>query len=227
MINSSISSGSGSPQVVEPTEKIALFNGDNLDGWTSDIPARDTDPDAPDIVEVKNGVIVTPGVSVGHLISNQAFRNYRLEVEYRLPPIGGGGSVLIHVSKLRVLRTKSKNIFPQSLDIKIRHKDAGDIYCIEENIDCSDSDRRPCEPGQVPGGSAENARHIIKLKDAEAPVGDWNTMVVESRGRDIQIWLNGTLVNEGSNCTTDHGKVALQATEQPVEFRRVEILPLR
>lgn len=211
---------------ITPRKPISLFNGQDLAGWYSDIPARDEDPNTPEMFAVRDGILVTPGASVGHLVSDADFRDFRLEVDYRLPPEGGGGSILVHVSKLRVLRTKSKNIFPQSLDIKIRHKDAGDIYCIVENIDAPDPARRPREPGQAVGGADGDARHIVKGTDAEKPLTQWNTMAVECRGRSVKIWLNGTLVNEGTNCTTDHGRIALQATEQVVEFRRVELLPL-
>lgn len=131
--------------IVEPKEKIALFNGKDLSGWFSDIPVRDEDPSAPDIVEIVDGVIVAPDKTVGHLVSENAYRNYRLEVDYRLPSEGGGGSILVHVSKLCMLRTKSKNIFPQSLDVKIRHHDAGDIYCIIDSILCDDPERRPLD----------------------------------------------------------------------------------
>jgi hypothetical protein len=213
-------------EIVEPTEKIVLFNGKDLYGWFSDIPARDEDPSSPDIVEVTDGVIVTPGKAVGHLVSEKSFRNYRLEVDYRLSGEGGGGSILVHVSKLRMLRTKSKNIFPQSLDVKIRHHDAGDIYCIIDNILCDNPERRPLEKGQKPGGGDQDGRHIVKIVDAEAPLGEWNRMAFECKGRALRIWLNGVLVNDGYDCTTDHGKVALQVTEQRVEFRRVEVFPL-
>lgn len=213
-------------EIVEPTEKIVLFNGKDLSGWFSDIPARDEDPSSPDIVEVTDGVIGTPGKAVGHLVSEKAFRNYRLEVDYRLSGEGGGGSILVHVSKLRMLRTKSKNIFPQSLDVKIRHHDAGDIYCIIDNILCDNPERRPLEKGQKPGGGDQDGRHIVKIVDAEAPLGEWNRMAFECEGRALRIWLNGVLVNEGYDCTTDHGKVALQVTEQRVEFSRVEVFPL-
>ena len=211
---------------ITPTGKIALFNGRDLSGWYQDIPARDSDPAAPPIVVVADGVLRSQGESVGHLVSEQAFENFRFEVGYRLPATGGGGSVLVHVSTLRVLKTKSKNVFPRSLDIKIRRGDVGDIYCIEENLDCPDPARRPLEPGQVPGGRPEDGRHIVKISDAENLAGQWNSIAVECRGREVRVFLNGTLVNEGTNGTAGSGRVALQLTEQLVEFRRVEIFPL-
>lgn len=210
-------------KIIEPKDRIVLFNGKDLSGWIADIPYQV--PESPEIFEVEDGMLVTPGKSVGHIVSKDAYRNIRYEVDYRLPPEGGGGSVLTHVSKLRALRTHSKNIFPQSLDIKIRHKDAGDIYCTIINAEVEPA-RRPVEPGQKIGGGEGDARHIVKLVDAERPLGEWNTIAVETPGNEVRIYVNGTLVNEAKNVTVDFGKVALQATHHFVAFRRVEIFPL-
>jgi hypothetical protein len=51
-------------------------------------------------------------------------------------------------------------------------------------------------------------------------------MVIEARDRTIRVWVNGDLVNEGSNCTADRGAISLQAEGTEVEFRKVEIGPL-
>jgi len=51
-------------------------------------------------------------------------------------------------------------------------------------------------------------------------------MVIECRGRSIDIWVNGDHVNAGANCTADHGQIALQAEGAPCEFRKVELTPL-
>jgi Domain of Unknown Function (DUF1080) len=37
----------------------------------------------------------------------------------------------------------------------------------------------------------------------------------------IKVWVNGTLVNEGNNCTASSGQIALQAEGAEVEFRKV------
>jgi len=214
-----------SNEPIVPDQVINLFNGRDLAGWAADMPERDTDPTSPDIYTVRDGLLVGTGKAVGHLVSTGSYKNYRLEVEYRLPE-GGGGSVLVHVSRLRALRTKSKNIFPQSIDIKLREGDVGDIYCVIENIQVSDESRRPREPGQVAGGAEEDARHIVKLARAEHVDGGWNTFVVEARDRNIDIWVNDVLVNSCFGCTTDNGKIALQANPTQVEFRKVAVYPL-
>ncbi len=51
-------------------------------------------------------------------------------------------------------------------------------------------------------------------------------MVIEARGRNIAVWVNGDSVNEGFDGTADRGRIALQAEGTELELRKVEIGPL-
>jgi hypothetical protein len=168
---------------------------------------------------------VSLGKPEGHLVTERAYRNYRLEVEYRFPGTPGNCGVLVHASRPRALY----RMFPQSIEVQMMHQNAGDFWCIEENIEVKDMDnRRPRKPGEKFGGSEGDARRILNLTDgSEKPLGQWNTMVIEARDRTVKVWVNGDLVNEGFNATADRGKIAIQAEGAEVEFRRVEIGPLR
>jgi hypothetical protein len=67
----------------------------------------------------------------------------------------------------------------------------------------------------------------VNLTDSsEKPLGQWNTMVIEARGRTIKAWVNSDLVNDGFDATVDRGRIALQAEGTEVEFRKVQIGPL-
>jgi hypothetical protein len=207
-----------------PRRPIRLFNGKGLAGWKADVPARDADPGAPDSFVVRDGKLVSLGVPKGHLVTEASFRDYRLEVEYRFPGTGGNCGVLVHASRPRALY----GMFPQSIEVQMQHQHAGDFWCIEENIEVPDmAARRPRKEGQRWGGGEGDARRILKLTDgSERPLGEWNTLTIEARGRTLKVWVNGTLVNEGFGATADRGRVALQAEGTEVEFRRVDIGPL-
>lgn len=214
----------GPDGVVVPARKASLFNGKDLSGWTMDVPAKDQNPSAPDPFVVRDGMLVSLGEPRGHLITTTAFRNYRLEVEYRFPKKPGNCGVLIHSSTLRALG----KMFPQSIEVQMMSGNAGDFWCIQENIEVPDMEkRRPRKEGQKYGGGPNDARRILNLTDnSEKPIGEWNTMVIEARDRTVKVWVNGDLVNEGFNATADRGKIALQAEGAEVEFRRIEIGPL-
>lgn len=61
-----------------PSDAIILFNGDNLDAWTSD------DPEKPAGWKVENG-IMTVDKSTGGITTREKFTDYQLHLEYRIP----------------------------------------------------------------------------------------------------------------------------------------------
>jgi hypothetical protein len=209
---------------ISPKTVVRLFNGHDLAGWKPDVPARDADPNGPPSFVIRDGKLVSLGKPEGHLLTDARYRDYRLEVEYRFAGKGGNCGVLIHASKPRALY----KMFPQSIEVQMMSGNAGDFWVIQEDIKVEDMEtRRPRRAGEKWGGAEGDARRILNLTDgSEKPLGEWNTMVVEARGRTITVWLNGDLVNGGFDATVDQGRIALQAEGAEVEFRKVEIGPL-
>ena len=211
------------PAIV-PDRVTSLFNGKDLSGWEADVPAKDTDKTVRDSFIVRNGMLVSLGDPKGHLLTQNAYRDYRLEVEYRFPGKPGNCGVLVHASRPRALY----KMFPQSVEVQMNSGDAGDFWVIQEDIKVKDMEkRRPRKEGEKWGGSEGDARRILNLTDgSEKPLGEWNTMVIEARGRTVKVWVNGHLVNDGFDATADRGRIALQAEGTEVEFRKVQIGPL-
>jgi hypothetical protein len=204
-----------------PTAVVHLFNGKDLAGWKPDVPARDKDPNGPPSFIVREGKLVSLGVPEGHLVTDARYRDYRLEVEYRFPGKPGNCGVLIHASTPRALY----KMFPKSIEVQMMSGNAGDFWVIREDITVKDMEtRRPRAAGEKWGSAEGDARRILNLTDnSEKPLGQWNTLVVEARGRTIKVWVNGDLVNDGFDATVDQGQIALQAEGAEVEFRKVDI----
>ncbi len=201
----------------------SLFNGQDLAGWTADVPAADNKPDIAPTFIVRDGLLVSLGKPEGHLITDKDYRDYRLDVEYRFPKSAGNCGVLVHASKPRALY----GMFPQSIECQMLSGNAGDFWVIKEDIETPNMVERR-GPKEKWGSSENDLRRIKNLTDnSEKPLGEWNHMRIECRGRTIRVWVNGDLVNDGFNCTADHGKIALQAEGTEVEFRRVDLTPLR
>lgn len=51
-------------------------------------------------------------------------------------------------------------------------------------------------------------------------------MVIEAVGRSIKAWMNGDLVNDGSDATADHGQIAVQSEGSEIEFRKLRLVPI-
>ena len=212
------------PEATSPAAPVSLFNGKDLSGWKPDVPARDADPNGPPSFVVRDGKLVSLGKPEGHLVTDALYRDYRLELEYRFSAKPGNCGVLIHASTPRALY----KMFPKSIEVQMMSGNAGDFWVIREDIKTADMERRrPRAPGEKWGSTEGDARRILNLTDdSEKPVGQWNTMVVEARGRTIKVWVNGDFVNEGFDATVDRGRIALQAEGAEVEFRKVQIGPL-
>ncbi len=202
-----------------------LFNGKDLSGWTPDVPSADGKPETPPSFIVRDGLLVSKGDPKGHLVSDKSYSDYKLEVEYRFPGKGGNCGVLIHASEPRNLY----QMFPKSIEVQMNSGDAGDFWCIGENIEVPDMEkRRPRKEGQNFGGGPADARRILNLNDgAEKPLGEWNTMTIECKGDEVIVHVNGTLVNHGTKSTASSGKLALQAEGTEVEFRKLELTSLK
>ena len=201
----------------------SLFNGRTLAGWHVDVPAIDSNPRVRNPFLVRDGRLVSLGEPNGHLISDSVFRDYRLEVEYRFAGKPGNAGVLVHASTPRALY----GMFPKSIEVQMEHQNAGDFWCIVEDITVPDMEKRR-GPKETWGVTEGKARRIINLTDgSERPVGQWNRMVIEAVGRSIKVWVNGTLVNYGTNSTADHGHIAIQSESSEVEFRSITIAPAR
>ena len=210
------------PQPQNLVESRSLFNGRDLAGWEVDVPAADSNVRLRSPFVVRNGMLASLGEPRGHLISDSSYRNYRLAVEYRFPAAPGNAGVLVHASTLRALY----GMFPKSIEVQMESGNAGDFWCIVEDIQVPDMERRR-GPRADWGITEGKARRIKNLTDnSEKPLGQWNTMVIEAVGRSIKVWVNGDLVNDGFNATADRGRIAIQSEGSEVEIRKLLLTPL-
>ena len=58
-------------------------------------------------------------------------------------------------------------------------------------------------------------------------MGEWNTMVIECLEDQVKVWVNGDLVNYGTECTASSGQIAVQAEGSEVEFRKLELVNIK
>ena len=205
---------------VPPSE--SLFNGNDLAGWFMDVPAMDPDTGAIAPFVVREGNLISLGEPRGHLITEQVYENYRLEISYRFTGEPGNCGVLVHSSELRALY----DMFPKSIEVQMMHENAGDFWCIQENIEVPDmvARRGPEEEWGIAEGMK---RRITNLTDSsENALGSWNEMVIECRADSVKVWINDDLVNIGYNSTATSGQIAIQAEGSEVEFRKLLLTDL-
>ena len=205
------------------TKKISLFNGKDLKGWRVDVPAIDENDTVRNPFIVRKNMLVSLGTPSGHLVTDQNYKNYRLELDYRFAGEPGNCGVLIHASTPRALY----DMFPQSIEVQMMHQNAGDFWCIVEDITVDKMEKRRGPPHEW-GITEGKKRRILNLTDnSEKALGEWNHMVIETVDDKIKVWLNGDLVNNGYNATAQEGQIALQAEGAEVEFKNIFLTPIQ
>jgi hypothetical protein len=204
-------------------ETVNLFNGKNLDGWHVDVPEMDSIPGTINPFIVRDGMLVSLGTPQGHLITDAQYQDYRLEIEYRFAGEPGNCGVLVHASTPRALY----KMFPKSIEVQMMHGNAGDFWCIVQNITTDNMEERR-GPKADWGITEGKERRIKNLTDgSEKPLGQWNRMVVECLKNQIKVWVNGDLVNYGYGATAQSGQIAVQAEGAEVEFRKLLLTPIK
>ena len=187
-----------------PTNKIVLFDGKNLSAWT--FVSRDTNAPAVSIWSVTNGVIVCQGKPYGYARTLQAYRDYRLHVEWRFPDGPGNSGVFLHVNP-------PDKVWPLCLEAQLQSGNAGDVRCNGGSL--------------VQELTAKFPKSVPRRQpSSEKPVGEWNRYDIVCRSNTVTIQVNGVLQNEITGSSVSSGAIGLQAEGKLVEFRSLEIEPL-
>ncbi len=204
------------------SQTINLFDGKSLDGWYMDVPDLEADSSLRIPFIIRDGLLVSLGTPQGHLITDAEYDNYTLELDYRFAGKPGNCGILVHASTPRALY----DMFPKSIEVQLMHSNAGDFWCIEQNIEVEEMEARR-GPKENWGVNGKKERRIKNLTDdSEKPLGEWNHIKILCDADKVTVWLNGDLVNDGFNATATRGKIALQAEGAEVEFKNVTVTEL-
>jgi hypothetical protein len=192
-------------------EWTPLFNGKDFQGWTFDT----LDKAAPETIwSVTNGVINVAGKKKpnGVIRTEKVYSNYELEFEWRWPDSGGNSGCLIHTSDPRLM-----GVWPKSVEVQLMKDNAGDFWQIGERVEV--------HPDQiVTGKNGKVSRRRLNLTDgSEKPMGEWNKMRVVAKGKTVEVYVNGILVNKGWAMSVTEGSICLQAERANVQFRNIRI----
>ncbi len=157
---------------------------------------------------VKDGVLVCSGAKDGYawLSTDEKFGDYTLTLEWRIEPEGNTG--VFNRAPDREGRTSMKGFEVQARDDR-------------QDTDLSDA----C--GAVFSRIPASGRYA-------RPPGEWNTLAITCRGRQVRIVLNDHLVSdtvmdtiESMKVVPDAGYIGLQNHGSPAEFRNVRIVELK
>ena len=198
---------------VTAAEKISLFNGKDLAGWKKFVKPGEAADAADKIWKVSDGVIHCTGDPIGYLLTEGEYDNYVLRLQWRFPGKPGNSGVFVHV-------VGKDEIWPKGDEEKLKSGAAGDFWLVggaKLTIDEARFDR--------PSG-----RHYYRMKTdkaVEKPLGEWNQYEITCDGDTIKLVVNGQLVNVGTKSELTRGRILLQSEGAPIEFRNIELEPLK
>jgi putative membrane-bound dehydrogenase-like protein len=184
-----------------------LLDGKSLAGWTFFL--EDPKAKMEDVWSVKDGVVHCKGHPIGYLRTTEDFTDYVCTVEWRFDPALGAGN-----SGVLLRMTGADKVWPKSVESQLNSGDAGDIWNIDQ------------VPMQVDPTRTQGRRTIKLQPSSEKPLGEWNRYVITLDGGELTLEVNGVKQNEAHWVEHVPGKICLQSEGAPIEFRKVEIVPI-
>jgi hypothetical protein len=181
------------------TERIMLFNGNDLSNWAFFL--RDPSADPSKVFTVQNDVIHITGDPFGYMRTKESYSDYTLHLEWRYPLELSNSGVFIHAQL-------PDTIWPKCIECQLKAGNAGDFVAMGG----SDMNER----------TDKSVRVVAKLAvSTEKAVGEWNTMEVTCIADNIDVFVNGVLMNKATGVTLKEGHICLQSEGKDIEFRNV------
>jgi len=231
---------------------ISLFNGKNLDGWTAKIAGQDVNDNYRDTFRVEDGLLKVSyqnydkfGDRFGSLFYKTKFSRYWIRAEYRF----AGGSlapgaprwayknsgIQLHSQAPETMRKEQQ--FPVSVEFDIV---GGRFMGSQPTGDVCQNGTRVLVSGAPVKGLCS------KLSDITIRDDRWSTALAEVDGAArVRQVVDGALVIEYTDLLLDEGNadarrllsagadkalasgyISIQSNGFPIEFRRIEVLPM-
>jgi hypothetical protein len=229
---------------------ITLFNGKDLEGWTPKIKGYEFGDNFADTFRVEDGMITVSydgydsfDGKFGHLFYKTPYSHYRILIEHRFigeQAEGGPGwanrnsGAMLHCQDPKSMTIDQD--FPVSIEAQLLGGDGENA-----RTTCN-----MCSPGthiEMDGELVK--RHCVESESKTFHGDQWVIAEMEVRGDEsIKHFINGELVMEYQKPQLDpadkdakslvkngdvslaFGYISLQSESHPVQFRRVELLPL-
>lgn len=234
--------------------KKVLFNGKNLDGWYTFLRDRGRNQDPRKVFTVQDGSIRISGEEWGCITTNEEFDNYRLTVEFRWAgPAWGSREKKARDSGV-LLHSVGEDgaysgIWMRSIEVQLIEGGTGDFIVVGDGsknfaISSPVAPEKQCssylyKPGgelaTINGGRVnwlhrapewEDVIDFRGAKDVEKKVGKWNKLECVASGDNIDVYLNGKLVNQAVKVKPSRGRIQIQSEGAEVWVRKVELKPL-
>lgn len=248
--------GAAQDQPIAPKGVIKLFNGKDLAGFTTWLKDTKHD-DPKKVFSAKDGIIHLSGDGFGYLASDKEYRDYHLTVEYKWGKKTDGGKyvrnsgILLHATGPD---GGAGGTWMSSIECQLAQGCVGDLIVIRGKDKKGDAipvslsaettlgaDKRPrwkagdevrtFTKSQLWWSLHEAGfKELIDTRgkdDVDSPLGEWTKVECLCKDKTIEVRVNGTTVNKCFDVFPAAGKILLQTEGFEIDFRRVELRPLK
>ena len=224
------------PPIPPHGKRIVLFDGHDLKAFDTVLRNREFNADPDHVFTVEHGVIHVSGKEFGYLVTHQSFHDYYLRAEFKW----GEGTYAERAGQARDsgilynIQGEAK-VWPQSVEFQIMEGGTGDFWMTDGAALTGHDGVRVTGP---PGGAKRidrfgkgPSKNVVGFRDpvgeVERPHGEWNVVELVTQGNTVRQYVNGKLVNEGTDPFPKEGKILFQSEGAEVYFRNIQIAPLK
>jgi Domain of Unknown Function (DUF1080) len=228
--------GQAAPKIPAHKAAIVLFDGSDLKNFDTFLTGGGLNSDPEHVFQVENGVIHVSGKEFGYFITKKTYQNFYLRAEFKW----GEGTYVSREGKARdsgILYNVQgeQKVWPRSIEFQIMEGGTGDFWMTDGAALTGKDGVRVTGPA----GKAEKidrfgkgpSENVVGFRDpvgeVEKPHGEWNVLELVTEGKDIKQYVNGKLVNEGTDPSPASGKILFQSEGAEVYFRDIKLYPLK
>ena len=245
-------SPTATPLVTAPSGHwLSLFNGRDLTGWTPKIAGHPAGDNYRNTFRVENGLLTVRYDQYGHfdnafgsLYYDKPFSRYWLRLEYRF--VGSrlssaprwaykNSGIQLHSQPPNTWRSDQQ--FPVSVEFDLvggwylGSRPTGDVCQNGTQVliagkpligQCSKLSHLTIRDGRwvIALAEVDGGRRIRQIVDG-VPIVEYTSVRLDASNPDARHWLA-----QGASRDLTSGYISLQSNGHPVEFRRIEVLPL-
>ena len=215
---------------------VVLFNGSDLSGFDTFIQSKGLNNDPDHVFQVEHGMVHVSGTEMGYIITKQDYQNYYLKAEFKW----GEGTFAPRAGQARdsgILYNiqGEQKVWPRSVEFQINEGCTGDFW-MTDGAALTGKDRQRVTG---PDGKAVKIdrfnkgpwKNVVGYRDpvneVEKPHGQWNVLELVNQNGHVKQYVNGKLVNEGTDAFPSSGKILFQSEGAEVFFRNMKLYPLK
>jgi hypothetical protein len=233
---------------------LQLFNGKNLDGWYTFIKNKGRNNDPNKVFTVQKGLIRVSGEEFGCITTNDEFENYKLLIVFKWGDMtysprvdkardsgvllhsvgedGGSAGIWMHSIECQIIEGGTGDFIVVgdgsrkfSLTCPVAPEKQGDSYVYQPS-----GNMETINEGRINWFGRDPEWKDLKgfhgAKNIEKPVGKWNKIECIVKGKEIFIYLNGTLVNHAVDVQPQKGRIQIQSEGAEIFFKRIVLTSL-